>query len=254
MSHQRRVYVVDGELEARRSLTQDVGTIGAEAWPFPGGADFLEILDHLMPACVLLDMDMPGVTGLEVLQEIVQRDVGWPVIATSARDELPLAIQAMKLGALDFLRKPLGRDSLALALAPAWAALDKAVEASAARQAAQERLARLTAREVEVSLALLGGQSNKAIAHSFGISVRTVEMHRAHIMAKLEVKSLAEAALMATQAGIDLSIAGASPLRKESPLGIGKGACGTAGAAGYRPLRGAAPPDRGRSPFLLWER
>lgn len=253
MSHQRRVYVVDGELEGRRSLTHDVGTIGAEAWPFPGGADFLAILDHLMPACVLLDMDMPGVSGLEVLQEIVKRDVGWPVIATSARDELPLAIQAMKLGALDFLRKPLGRDLLALALTPAWAALDKAVEASAARQAAQERLGRLTAREVDVSLALLGGHSNKAIAHGFGISVRTVEMHRAHIMSKLEVRSLAEAALLATQAGIDLSAAGAASLKRNPSLRLARGGCGPASAANLRLVRGGPPIERGPSPFLLGE-
>jgi FixJ family two-component response regulator len=191
-------------------LTQHVGAVGAEAWPFASGADFLEILDHLAPACVLLDMDGSDIPGIEILAEMVARQVAWPVIAISGREELQLVIAAMKLGALDFLRMPLSRETLALALAPAWRALERVVEAGESRRAAQERLGRLTAREMDVLLALLGGRLNKAIAHDFGISVRTVEMHRAHIMAKLEVKSLAEAALLAPQAGLDVASASAA--------------------------------------------
>ena len=205
MSHHRRVYVVARDIEVRRLLTQYVSGIGAEAWPFASGADFLKILEHLDPACVLLDMDVVDVAGLEILGELAARNIRWPVIAMSAREELQLAIEAMKLGALDFLCLPPKREVLALALAPAWTALEQAIEAGAARREAQARLARLTAREIDVSLALLNGGSNKKIAHEFGISVRTVEMHRAHIMAKLGVRSLAEAALLATQAGVDLT-------------------------------------------------
>ena len=220
MSHHRRVYVVARDIEVRRLLTQYVSGVGAEAWPFAGGADFLKILDHLEPACVLLDMDVTDVAGIEVLSEMAARKAGWPVIAMSAREELQLAIEAMKLGALDFLRLPPNREVLALALAPAWKALEQAVAAGAARREAQDRLARLTAREIDVSLALLNGGSNKIIAHEFGISVRTVEMHRAHIMAKLGVKSLAEAALLATQAGVDLTRSIASPAQLRGPAGF----------------------------------
>ncbi len=207
MSHHRRVYVVARDKEVRRLLTQYVGGVGAEAWPFAAGADFLKILDHLEPACVLLDLDLDvdDMAGIDILAAMAERGIGWPVIAMSGREELQLAIEAMKLGAIDFLRLPPNRELLALALAPAWKALERAVAAGAARREAQERLARLTAREVDVSLALLNGGSNKTIAHQFGISVRTVEMHRAHIMTKLGVRSLAEAALLATQAGIDLT-------------------------------------------------
>jgi two-component system response regulator FixJ len=205
MSHHRRVYVVAREKEIRRLLTQHVARVGAEAWPFAAGTDFLKMLEHLEPACVLLDLDVGDMAGLEILVEMTARNIGWPVVAMSAREELQLAIEAMKLGAIDFLRLPPSAEVLALALAPAWKALEQAVAASAARREAQERLARLTAREVDVSLALLNGGSNKTIAYQFGISVRTVEMHRAHIMAKLGVRSLAEAALLATQAGIDLN-------------------------------------------------
>jgi two-component system response regulator FixJ len=196
-------------------LTQYVGVIGAEAWPFASGADFLEILDHLAPGCVLLDMDDSDVAGIDILAEMVSRQIAWPVIAVSAREDLRIAITTMKLGALDFLHLPFSRDTLALALAPAWRALERVVEAGEARRAAQERLGRLTAREMDVLLALLGGRSNKAIAHDFGISVRTVEMHRAHLMTKLDVKSLAEAALLAPQAGLDLT--GPGPTANRSP-------------------------------------
>jgi two-component system response regulator FixJ len=200
MSHQRTVYVVETDVEIRRSVVINLASIGAEAWPFGGGGEFLEIFGHLMPGCVLLDMDAPD--GLDVLAALVRRETGWPILAMSGRPDVSLAVEVMKLGALDFLEKPVDSAKLAAALLPAWTALEASLEQSEARRIAQDRLARLTARELDISLALFGGRSNKAVAHDFGISVRTVEMHRAHIMAKLGVKSIAEAAVMATHAGL----------------------------------------------------
>ena len=208
MSHQRTVYVVDRDLESRRALTGHLAAIGAEAWPFQSGAEFLEIVDHLMPACILLDMGLKGPAGLDVLRKLQERQGGWPVIGLSASPQLTVAVQAMKLGAIDFLEKPVPGQVLAEALLPAWAALERSIEEGEARRSAQERVARLTPREVDIALALLAGRPNKAVAHEFGISVRTVEMHRAHIMAKLGVKSLAEAAAIASRAGL-----GAAPPR-----------------------------------------
>src|SRR5262245_41341141 len=205
MSHHRRVYVVALDVEVRRSLCHHVGKAGAEAWPLASGREFIRMLEHLEPGCVLLDLDLVDLPGIEILSIMAARRLGWPVIAMSEREELPLAVEAMKLGALDYLSLPPERDEIALALAPAWATLEQAVKAGTVRREAQARLARLTAREIDVSFALLNGGSNKRIAHEFGISVRTVEMHRAHIMSKLGVRSLAEAAFLATQAGIDLS-------------------------------------------------
>lgn len=202
MSHQRTVYVIDRDLESRRSLTGHLAAIGAEAWPFQSGAEFLEIVDHLMPACILLDMDIKQPGGIEVLKTLQERQSGWPVIGLSARPELAVAVQAMKLGALDFLEKPVPGSALAEALLPAWAALERSIEEGEARRDAQERVARLTPREVDIALVLLAGRPNKAVAHEFGISVRTVEMHRAHIMTKLGVKSLAEATAIAGRAGL----------------------------------------------------
>jgi two-component system, LuxR family, response regulator FixJ len=203
MSHQRTIYVVDGDLETRKSLAINLASIGGETWPFGHGREFLEIFGHLMPGCVLLDMDADD--GLETLAALVARETGWPILAMSAAPKVEVAVAAMKLGALDFLQKPIEPAKLAAALLPAWAALEASLEQGKARRVAQERLNRLTARELDISLALFGGRSNKAVAHDLGISVRTVEMHRAHIMTKLGVRSIAEAAVMATQAGVPIA-------------------------------------------------
>jgi two-component system, LuxR family, response regulator FixJ len=221
MSHQRTVYVVESDVETRRSVVINLASIGAEAWPFGGGGEFLEILGHLMPGCVLLDMDAPD--GVEVLTALVRRETGWPILAMSGRPDVALAVEAMKLGALDFLEKPVDAPKLAAALIPAWNALAASLEQGEARRVAQDRLARLTTRELDISLALFGGRSNKAVAHELGISVRTVEMHRAHVMAKLGVKSIAEAAVMATHAG--LAIAQRKPVASVlAPVPLGRGA------------------------------
>lgn len=219
MSHQRTVYVVDNDLETRRSLTINLASIGAEAWPFGSGGEFLEIFGHLMPGCILLDLDAED--GLEVLAALVRRETGWPILAMSAEPRVEVAVRAMKLGALDFLEKPVDSAKLAAALIPAWNALEASLEQGEARRVAQGRLARLTARELDISIALFGGRSNKTVAHEFGISVRTVEMHRAHVMAKLGVKSIAEAAVMATHAG--LAIAQRRPVASVlQPVGLAR--------------------------------
>lgn len=221
MSHQRTVYVVDHDLDTRRSLTINLASIGAEAWPFGGGGEFLEILGHLMPGCVLLDMDCGD--GLDILAALMARETGWPILAMSAAPRVDVAVAAMKLGALDFLEKPIDAAKLAAALLPAWNALEASLERGEARRIAQDRLARLTARELDISIALFGGRSNKAVAHELGISVRTVEMHRAHVMAKLGVKSIAEAAVMATHAGLDFARPSrAAPVLR--PVGGGRSA------------------------------
>ena len=180
MSHQRTIYVVDADLTSRRALTAQLARVGAEAWPFAGGAEFLSMLDHLMPACVLLDMDIAAPAGLELLAELRRRYPAWPVIAMSAAPELRTAIEAMKLGALDFLTKPVDTEELAAALVPAFARLERSLAVTEARRAATDRLTRLSPRELDIALALFGGHSNKMAAHMLGISVRTVEMHRAH--------------------------------------------------------------------------
>ncbi len=223
MSHQYTVYVIDRDLDTRRSLSVHLGMIGAEAWPFASGTELLSILDHLLPGCVLLDLDSTDPPGLALLADLVDRRPDWPVIGISACEEVSFAVEAMKLGALDFLCKPIGPADLAAALAPGFQILKASTHESEVRRSAQERVARLTAREIDISISLLGGWPNKTVAHELGISVRTVEMHRAHIMAKLGVRNLAEAAVLATQAGLLSTPAALAPDRRSSPLALASG-------------------------------
>ena len=202
MSHQPMVYVIDRDLLSRRSVIGLLARLGVEAWPFSSAVEFLDIADHLAPACILLCIDRDQERSFSILSGLADRQAGWPVIALSNRGDVGLAVRAMKLGALDFLEKPVAFDDLAAALVPAWEMLQQAIATSATVGAAQEQIGRLTPREVDIMRGLLGGQANKSLAHALGISVRTVEMHRAHMMAKLGVRSLAEVAVIATQAGV----------------------------------------------------
>lgn len=207
----RNVYLIDDGVTDRRSVASQLTSLGAESWSFDNGSEFLEMLDHLPPACILLDMEMPGLGGLEVLAELVRRELDWPVIAISGSDDLRIAISAMGLGAVDFLTKPLQADRLGAALAYARSALEQSLQSRQTRVEAQERVAKLTPRERDIAVALLSGQANKIAAHALGISVRTVEMHRAKIQMKLGARSMAEAAVLLMQAGI-VRGAGEDPL------------------------------------------
>lgn len=204
MSHHRRVYIVGGDSEERKALVAELAAIGAEAWPLGSGAELIAIVDRLAPGCVLLDFTscLPAMSTLDAL---ATRAPGWPVIGLGHAGSLAIAVDAMKRGAADFLCKPATRAQLAAALAPLWGKLQRAIEADQARQFARDRVTRLTTREFDVLLALVAGKANKCAAHQLGISVRTVEMHRARIMAKLGVRSLSEATLLMAGAGLDLS-------------------------------------------------
>ena len=223
MSHQRTVYLIDDDAAVRRSLAAQLASFGIEAWPFASGLEFVAMLGHLRPSCIILDMEMPHTGGLEVLAELARRDVEWPVIAISSRGDIAVAIDAMKLGAIDFLQKPMPLDTLESALGFAIDSLERTLEVSLARQEAQERVARLTRRETDIGLALLRGMANKSAAHELGISVRTVEMHRAHILEKLGVKSLAEAAVLMTHAGLTFAQPEDHSCRKRFALQFGLG-------------------------------
>ena len=262
MSHQRTVYLVDDDAAVRRSLSTHLAGLGIEAWPFAGGAEFLGMIGHLQPSCVLLDMEMPHLSGLDVLAELVRRDVDWPVIAISSRGELSVAVDAMKLGAVEFLQKPLRLDALEAALALASETLDRTTDSRLARQQAQDRVARLTPREVDIGLALLRGMANKSAAHELGISVRTVEMHRAHILEKLAVKSLAEAAVLMTQAGLTFGTAEEDGYRKRFALQFSLGRSpsaaplpspsrGSGSGGAFRPQEGGSRREARRFPSFL---
>lgn len=211
MSHQRTVYLIDDDPTDRHSLAFQLGNFGIEAWPFVSGTDFLGSLAHLQPQCIILSMEVPQQGGLQFMAELLRRGIDWPVIALSRSCELRTAVEAMKLGAIDFLAKPIDIEALLSALGQGSLTLEQAIRASEARRTAEERVACLTARELDISLALVRGQANKVVAHQLGISVRTVEAHRANIMVKLGVRSLAEMVLLVTQAGLGFTQPAARP-------------------------------------------
>ena len=179
-----------------------LGSVGIASHPFANGADFLDSLDELQPGCILLDLRMPEVDGFQVLAELAQREVDWPVVVMTGQGEIPIAVRAMKEGAIDFLEKPFPEEGLLACFKQAWTLLQEREEKAQRRKVAADRLSKLSAREAEVLEGLLVGHSNKSIARQLGISLRTVEMHRANMMSRLEADSLAEALTLAIDAGM----------------------------------------------------
>jgi two-component system response regulator FixJ len=188
------IYVVDDEPGIRMSLVHALESDGHVVWSFSSGPDLLAVLDTVPPGCQLLDIAMPEMDGLAVMAELTARRCDWPVIVMTAHGDIPTAVAAMKLGAMEFIEKPFGRNVLPDAIARALAHLALSDIRRADRRAARALLARLTPKEMLVLRALMTGDPNKVIAHRLGLSVRTVEMHRANLLAKLEMRSVQQAA------------------------------------------------------------
>lgn len=197
------VYVVDDDREVRRSLSFMLGTAQLNSRPFASGIDFLEALDDLKPGCILLDIRMPEVDGFHVMGELARKRNEWPVIVMTGHGEVSVAVRAMKLGAVDFIEKPFEEALLLSSLERAFTLLKDRGETAERKQQAEDKVNALTAREKEVLQGLMAGLPNKLLARNLGISLRTVEMHRANMMDRLGVNSLAEALTLAVQAGVD---------------------------------------------------
>ncbi len=199
----RLVYVVDDEAALRRSLSLLLGAAGFTVETFDGGASFLQAATATLPfGCVLLDLRMPDLDGLAVQRVMNERRLAHPVILITAHGDVPVAVQAMKDGAYDFIEKPFSGEAILSAVEAALEQGDRA--RSAAEQVAQAKtlIASLSARETEVLRALMAGRQNKSIASDLGISARTVEIHRANLMGKLGVRSLSEAVRLAVAAEV----------------------------------------------------
>ena len=197
------VYVVDDDREVRRSLSFMLGTADLNSRPFASGIDFLEALPDLKPGCILLDIRMPEVDGFHVMAELADRRIEWPVIVMTGHGEVSVAVRAMKLGAVDFIEKPFEEAILLSSLDRAFTLLKDRGETAERKQLAESKVNSLTTREREVLQGLMAGLPNKLLARQLGISLRTVEMHRANMMDRLGVGSLAEALTLAVQAGVE---------------------------------------------------
>lgn len=197
MSECKLVHVVDDDDSVRRSVGFMLKTSGHLVKSYASGAELLKEAKRLEPGCVLLDIRMPGMDGLEVQQELRNLGVSLPVIIMTGHGDIPLSVRAMKAGAIDFIEKPFEKSALVAAVDEGFRTMARSDSGRERAQSAIVRLQALTTRERDVLDGLAKGFPNKTIAYDLGISPRTVEIHRANLMSKLEVRSLSEALRLA---------------------------------------------------------
>ncbi len=198
----RTVFLVDDDEAIRHSASFMLRHSGFTVKTYPDGLSFLESVPEDYDGCILLDVRMPGMDGLAVQNALNQRGINMPVIILTGHGDVPVAVEAMKGGAIEFLEKPYEKQALVGAIENAFALLDnQAVDDKRTREA-KARLTELTPREREVLECLVDGLTNKGIAQALSISPRTVEIHRAHMMEKLQADSLSNALRLAFLAGI----------------------------------------------------
>lgn len=202
MTDSKLVHVIDDEEPVRRSLDFLLRTAGFRVEKWPDGESFLKGAEPSEPACVLLDVRMPGMDGLQVQAEMCMRGFSLPVVVLTGHGDIGTAVQAMQGGAIDFLEKPFERDGLLKAIETGFAKLSDQAALREREQWARTRIALLTQREAEVLEGLACGYPNKTIAYDLGISSRTVEVYRANAMSKLQVSNFAEALRIAFAAGM----------------------------------------------------
>ena len=202
MSECKRVYLVDDDEAIRRSTSFMLRSSGYAVKTFGTGTELLEKVSELEEGCILLDVRMPEIGGLEVQKALRQRGVAYPVVVMTGHGDVSVAVQAMKAGAVDFIEKPFEKSLLLEAIEEGLALLRQASGNLSRREEAKARLRALTPRELDVLRGLVRGHPNKTIAYDLEISPRTVEVHRANLMQKLEVASLSEALRIAFAAGI----------------------------------------------------
>ncbi|HEY8615305.1 response regulator transcription factor [Phenylobacterium sp.] len=206
----RRVHVVDDDEILRDTVALTLEGAGYVVHPHTDGAAFLAALDPAEPACVLLDMHMPGLSGVEVQEAFKGRGFEWPVVVLTAANEVRLAVESMKQGAFEFLQKPIEPEALLAVLGDAFERLEAANEDAARRAEAVAKVGSLSTREREVLQGLLAGMASKVIAHELDLSVRTVEIYRGKMMDKLGVRSVSAAVRLALAAGV-------APLAEQDP-------------------------------------
>lgn len=198
----RTVYLVDDDEAIRKSAGFMLRTSGFTVHAFASGIEFLKTASTLDIGCVLLDVRMPGLDGLQVQMALRARGLALPVVVLTGHGDVGIAVQAMKAGAIDFIEKPFEKAALLDAIARGFSRIDDCDSKGVEEANAQVRLALLTPREREILAGLARGYPNKTIAYDLGISSRTVEVHRASLMQKLSAHSLSDVLRIAFAAGV----------------------------------------------------
>jgi two-component system response regulator FixJ len=191
----RCAYIIDDEALLRRLVRQALADVCTDFEEFASAEEFLAGHADRPPGCIIVDIELPGIDGLELLERIARGRAAFPVIIVSANGNVPHAVRAGRLGVVDFIEKPFRVDDL-------LTAVNKGFDLLRTQRLSRVRaLATLTRREKEVLVAFADGAPNKVVAHDLGLSVRTVELHRANMMKKLGVRSLSQALLIAKDGG-----------------------------------------------------
>ena len=196
------VHVIDDDDALRESLAFLLSTARIAVATYPSAAAFLEAMPTADLSCVITDVRMPGMSGIDLLKRLQEMKIDVPVIVITGHGDVPLAVEAMKVGAIDFLEKPFDDEVL---LASVRAAIERrggTIKRDAERAQIESKLAGLTNRERDVLVGLVAGQANKQIAFDLGISARTVEIYRANLMSKMQAGSLSELVRMALIVGM----------------------------------------------------
>ncbi|MEG3123381.1 response regulator transcription factor [Sphingomonas sp. GB1N7] len=203
MTPDRLVHIVDDDEAIRMSAAFLLRISGYRVEPHVSGVAFLAAIGRDTPGCVLLDIRMPEIDGLEVQKRLAERGLALPVIMLTGHGDIALAVRAIKAGAVEFLEKPFEKAALLSAIEEAFRRIDDADRVQIDAADAAVRLAALTPREGDVLRGIVKGQPNKITAFDLGISTRTVEAHRAALMTKLHAHSLSDVLRIAFAAGLD---------------------------------------------------
>jgi two-component system response regulator FixJ len=196
------VHVVDDDEAMRDSMAFLLRAENFLVQTYADAADFLAALPQIKVGCVVTDVRMPGMSGIELLQRLRELKVSLPVIVVSGHGDVPLAVEAMKTGALDFIEKPFDDDVFLRAVRTALGAQAVDSQRQAQKATINSRLESLSNREREVLEGLVAGHPNKTIAYDLGISPRTVEIYRANVMEKMQARSLSDLVRMALVGGL----------------------------------------------------
>jgi two-component system response regulator FixJ len=202
MSTEPVVFVVDDDPGMRQSLTRLIESIQLPVEAYASAQEFLEAYDGDRPGCLVLDIRMPGMSGLELQEHLHRKQFPLPVIVVTGHGDIPMAVRAMQHGAVDFIEKPFRPQILLDRVGDAVKRSLQAWREQRHRRVATSRLGRLTRREREVLRHLLDGRAVKEIATHLGLSHKTVQVHRAHIMEKTQCNSIADLIRVATAAGL----------------------------------------------------
>lgn len=202
MSSKVKVYVIDDDEAMRDSLNFLLDSAGLEVTLFETAQHFLDALPGLDFGCVVSDVRMPGIDGIELLKRMKTRQSKFPILIMTGHGDVPLAVEAMKLGAVDFLEKPFEDDRFTAMIETAVRQAEPAAKDEAVTQDIAARVATLSPRERQVMDGLIAGLSNKLIARDYDISPRTIEVYRANVMTKMQAGSLSELVRLAMRAGL----------------------------------------------------